>query len=832
MTTQSSFLLKNYQAPELTIKHNIITFDIFDDHVIVDAQLYYESSSTTLFLHGEDLELLNLKVNQKEISLNQYERHDNGLTLQNQPLSGVIHQRVKIYPHLNTTLSGLYTSGQMLCTQCEAEGFRRIMFYPDRPDVLATFHITLNADKKRYPILLSNGNYVGADTRDDRHQVQWHDPFPKPSYLFALVAGDLALTQDHFITKSGRYVDLKIYTDKYEKDRTAFAIEALKKSMKWDEDTYGLEYDLGVYHIVATHDFNMGAMENKSLNIFNAKYVLGDLHTATDEDYQNILAVVGHEYFHNYTGNRVTLRDWFQLSLKEGLTVFREQQFMADVTHSPMSRIDDVMQLLAVQFPEDRSPLAHPVRPVEYHAIDNFYTATVYEKGAEIIRMLSALIGQEHYYKAVQRYLTEFDGKAATIEDWLRIMSETSGISLEHFSYWYDYPHPPVVNVEIKEDTIEISQEHPLGYVFFIPLSIAFWNDQECLEQPSVIAFDKKHLSLKRINKALPTFNHQFAAPIEMRIHYNPEERTTLILAESDSVTCWLLMQDHWKYLLIDQKGHLYKKDKQLFTAIFKSDKKSHGLKAALLTPPSFDTLLLTVDNLDPLAYQDAIERIVRILAQDFYIDCTEILNLIDQKDFSPQAIELRRLQKVCLRFIATVEPQAEIFSSFLNEQMMSTKIAMILAQIQSPHAHNQAKEFLDQFYEAHHDNPLLVSQWLRLTSLDAVIIDDALPAQQHKAFDLKNPNKVYALVGGFCSSNLKGFHAISGTGYEWWKLIVTQIDSINPQVAAKIAKIPKQWRRWERSYRERFELVLKSLTSNPSLSANTQEIVQQLLNV
>jgi aminopeptidase N len=823
-------LLEAYQPPHVLISQVEIFFNIDHDDVFVEAKLYYQSLSTTLFLHGEHLDLLSLKINGKDLDKESYAVTEHGLTLFNQPTSGVLFQKIHLHPQLNTSLSGLYRSGPMLCTQCEAEGFRRIIFYPDRPDVLALFKVTINADKRGYPILLSNGNQVSYHDHGLRHQIEWFDPFPKPAYLFALVAGNLAVTEDFFVTKNAKKVTLKIFTDKTEQQRTLFAMDSLKKSMLWDEDTYGLSYDLNIYHIVATHDFNMGAMENKSLNIFNAKYILGDQYTATDEDYQNILAVVGHEYFHNYTGNRVTLRDWFQLSLKEGLTVFREQQFMQDMNQSPMTRIDEVISLLTHQFPEDSSPLAHPVQPKSYHAIDNFYTATIYNKGAELIRMLSVFIGEKKYYEGVDCYLKKFDGKAATIQDWLETMSQISGQSLTAFAQWYDYAKTPKVDVKLTAHTVELTQFHPEGIVLPIPLSVAFWKNGQCLRSPQIILFNEPSIILERPADSLPTFNHQFIAPIELNIDYTLTERMMLILAEEDGVISWLMMQDYWQELIFNHSDTIAKQDSQFLYDILTHPTKSSGLKAALLSPPSFDLLLLRKAGLDPLRYQYAIKSIMTLWASLFQEDLLLIAKQPTHEDFSPSALESRRLQKVCLSFLAAVNPHLEVFEEVFAHPMLSSKLAVMAALAHSKVGQEQAHHYLNRFYHKYQENQLLMGHWLRLKVLTERIIDGQLMMQHHPIVDLKNPNKVYALVGSFCQGNLEGFHDRAGSGYRWWAHMVCQLDAVNPQVAAKIAQIPKQWQRW--SSATLFYDVLKTLLVKIDLSANTTEIIHQLAHI
>ncbi len=828
----STVFLKDYEKSNIAINNVDSTFYLDEDSVIVEAFLDYESDSKNIFLNGEELELLELKINDDFVDLSLIKKDQHGIFLNLIENKGVIFQRIKLYPSKNYALSGLYRSGQMLCTQCEAEGFRRIMYYPDRPDVQSIFTIKLIADKEKYPILLSNGNLLDSyDLENNLHATIWHDPYRKPSYLFALVAGNLALTEDVYQTAEGRIVQLKIFTDKQEQQRTLFALDALKKSMKWDEDKYGLSYDLDVYHIVATHDFNMGAMENKSLNIFNAKYVLGDEKTATDEDYQNILSVVGHEYFHNYTGNRVTLRDWFQLSLKEGLTVFREQQFAEDMIQSPTSRIQDVIQLLSTQFPEDSSPLAHPVRPHSYQSIDNFYTATIYEKGAELIRMLKLLIGDDAYYKGIRYYLTKFDGKSATIEDWVSSMEVVSGKNLKEFSKWYDTPKTPTVELKIEKNEFILVQHHPDEQLLIIPMMIAVWNEHTCVQGPSLVILSEKETRIPREEKQLLTLNHQFSAPVHLIYPYSLEERRSLMMLENDSVILWMMMQEEWAHYLINLKGIL-SKDDLIFIKKFIDRDFNAGLKSFLLQPPSFEMLLLKFEGLNPLSFSEALKNITAELAVLMKNEFLNILNKNVAHDYQADSINQRRLQKIAIYYLSSLTDHHLELLKYLEHPMMTLNQGALHSLALNDQRGGVFDEYQRRFIERYRDEPLLISQWLRSQSVScfATLQNDSLALEKNPLFDIKNPNKVYALFLAFAQFNLREFHRIDGVGYDWWILKILELDKINPQVTARLAKIPRMWRKWDKDSSQRFEEKVKNNLMNKNLSENTREIIEQLM--
>ena len=555
-----------------------------DETGVMACMLVRRKGSGDMVLDGEMLELVSVSIDGTRIHEPAYTLTDTSLTLHDVPDTFTLITDVKIAPAHNTALSGLYMSGGRFCTQCEAVGFRRITFYPDRPDVMSKFKVELEADKATYPILLSNGTPVESRDLDDGHHIAvWDDPHPKPAYLFALCAGDYDVYRDTFTTMSGKEIDLAIHVDKGDADRAAWAMDSLKRSMKWDEDVYGREYDLGVFNIVAVRDFNFGAMENKGLNIFNSAYVLADEDTATDADFEAIESIVAHEYFHNWTGNRITCRDWFQLCLKEGLTVFRDQEFSADMRSRPVQRIKDVIRLRARQFPEDAGPLAHPVRPASYGAIDNLYTATVYEKGAELIRMLKTLIGDEAFYKGMSLYFDRHDGEAVTIEDFYACFQEVSDLDLSQFLNWYAQPGTP--DVQIKEDwdadsnrfTVNISQHNPVTpgnntpVPLPLPISIAQIDEDGSISRERTIVLNSAETEFTHDDVSARPFlsaNRTFSAPIRVQRNLSKSDQLKLASLETDPFNKWDGFQSLFKAALIASTYESAEIDTDLIDAV------------------------------------------------------------------------------------------------------------------------------------------------------------------------------------------------------------------------------------------------------------------------
>ena len=618
MTTKTVYL-KDYQAPAFKVASIQLCFELYDDHTVVHNLMHLtRQQQGALVLNGEQIELISLHLDEKPLSADEFHLDDHQLSLDPEAETFKLAIVTRIYPQKNTELSGLYVSNQLFCTQCEAEGFRRITYFPDRPDVLSVFSTKIIADKNRYPVLLSNGNLQDSGLMDNgRHWVEWHDPFPKPCYLFALVAGDLACVEDEFITALHTKVALRLYVEPGHEDLCAHALSSLKQAMRWDEERYGRVYDLSVLMIVAVSDFNMGAMENKGLNIFNSKYILARPDTATDEDYMHIESVVGHEYFHNWTGNRVTCRDWFQLSLKEGLTVFRDQEFSRDMNSRDVNRIIDVKYLRAHQFPEDSGTMVHPVRPESYQEISNFYTATIYSKGAELIRMQYTLLGQEAFRLGMDLYFERHDGKAVTIDDFVTAMSDASRINLTQFKRWYSQAGTPVVQVKSSYNADRLSltfkQSSPVNAVtphpqpLHIPVKLALFSlDGKKLDQwPSLIELQEEEttIEIKGLSeKPLISLFREFSAPIKLETDVGVDNQIGLLRHETDGFAKW----DAAEGLMRDQIIRGYQGLNTDASTIFEVLRElltdqdiDPALRAELLTPPNFDDLASDIHELE-----------------------------------------------------------------------------------------------------------------------------------------------------------------------------------------------------------------------------------------
>ncbi|MDP6963910.1 MAG: aminopeptidase N, partial [Planctomycetota bacterium] len=735
---------------------------------------------------------------------------------------------VKIEPHLNTQLSGLYKSGSMFCTQCEALGFRRITYYLDRPDVMTTFKVRLSADKQKYPILLSNGNKIAeGDTDGGRHYAEWHDPHPKPSYLFALVAGDLGVLKDEFVTCSGKRVDLYVYSEHENADKLGYAMQSLIESMKWDEEVYGFEYDLEIYNIVAVGDFNMGAMENKSLNVFNTAYVLASPDTATDSDYEGIEGVIGHEYFHNYTGNRITCRDWFQLTLKEGLTVFRDQQFSADMGDAGLKRIDDVNVLRSVQFREDMGPMAHPIRPDSYVAMDNFYTSTVYNKGAEVIRMMHTLVGGDGFRRGSDLYFERFDGQAVTCDDFRNAIADANNRDLSQFELWYSQAGTPRVTVVANYDsaaqrlTLQCTQscapspgqdkKHP----YHIPLLTAVFDkngNELAAERVLELTSEQQDFVFEDISsEPVVSVLRQFSAPVNIDFEQSDDDLQVLMSHDSDSFNRWEAGQRFATraiFALMDQlaNGESPQPNQQFIAAMLRvaSDANlSPGLKSYILALPNHAALSGQLEVVDPQLLHSARKLMRQAIADALQptLD-TLYLELASDEEYqpSPQQIGRRRLRNVCLAYLsiaANTDGAQLCRAQYDAANNMTDSIAAVscLANLDAP----QRQEVLSDFYEKWQHQDLVVDKWLAVQA--ASDSDDTLARvitlKGHSSFDLKNPNKVRSLIRTF-AANPVHFHAADGEGYRFVADCVLELDALNPQIAARIAGAFSQWHRYE----------------------------------
>jgi len=884
VTTPKTTYLKDYQPFPFDLKDCELDIELYPEETIVNTKLHFVSKNqnlvkapASLILFGEGLSLQHIQVNGLMLQEKEYELEPNKLIIQVVPEEFILEIKHTINPAANTELSGLYFNKGLFCTQCEAEGFRRITYFPDRPDVLTHFTTTLHADKLQYPVLLSNGNLVAKGDEGTRHWVQWVDPFKKPSYLFAMVAGDLIAVEDHYLTQSKRLVSLKLYVERENLEKTAFALQALKKAFLWDEQKYGREYDLDIYMIVAVNDFNMGAMENKGLNIFNAKYILASKETATDIDYQNIDAVVGHEYFHNWSGNRVTCRDWFQLSLKEGLTVFREQQFSQDIAESEVLLIDNVRLLKSRQFAEDASPLAHSVRPDSYIEINNFYTVTIYEKGAELIRMLHTLLGPEKFRKAMDLYFERHDGQAATTDDFIAAMEAVSNRSLTQFTLWYTQAGTPQVTVTEHYDIN--TQEYTLTFTqtcpdtpqqtnkkpMHIPILMGLLTNKgevqklqlkggnsdrenvmysentillELSEQTHSYTFEKVQ------EEPIPSILRKFSAPIKLNIPLDNKRLSLLLAHDTDAFNRFdavSRLMEAWILQLYTDKLHKVQGDAantlliEALRIVINNASHDYAMSAELLTFPSLEYLLDLIDEVEVDILYAAYELAIKTCAIHLHIELQNsyhALQVDKHYEYNSKAIGQRRFKNLCLYYLQYADKLkgTELsYQQFITQKNMTDKFSAlsVLASIDC----GERVQALHSFYEQFQLDALVVCKWLGVQASSRATDTFAVVKEliNHPAFDRRNPNKVYALLGGF-GANVPHFHRNDGAGYMFLKEQVLLQDKINPQVAARIFQPFVKWRRVNIQRQVLLKKVLEEMKSLPSLSNDLYELISKTL--
>ena len=846
--TPKIIVLKDYTPSAFLIDSVDLDVAIFEEHTQVTAVLAVRrnpgvaSAQAPLVLDGADLALESIALDGRRLDKGEYLLDAEHLTIGNVPSSFTLETVVRIRPQDNTTLMGFYASQDGYFTQCEAEGFRSITFFIDRPDVMARYTTTLQADLERFPILLANGNLVASGTSPGpgrRHWAKWEDPFPKPSYLFAMVAAKLDLLEDTFVTRSGKTARLAIYVEPGKLDQAGFAMESLKKAMHWDEQVFGLELDLDQYMIVAVGDFNMGAMENKGLNIFNTKYVLARPDTATDLDYQGIDRVVGHEYFHNWTGNRVTCRDWFQLSLKEGLTVFRDQEFGADLYSRPVQRIREVRNLRARQFPEDASPMAHPVRPQSYMEISNFYTSTVYEKGAEVVRMIHTLIGASDFRKGMDLYFERHDGQAVTTEDFCQAMMDASGVDLTQFKRWYDQAGTPTVTVTDAYDaaahryTLTVRQscpptpDQPTKLPFHIPLVIGLVGPEGrdfplqlegesaahgATRVLSVVAAEQHFVFVNLPAKPVPSLARNFSAPINLTYEYDDASLAHLMAHDSDPFNRWEAGQRLATNLILEgvatlRSGGQFTVPQSFIDAVARvlaQAPSDPAFAAEALTLPQESFLAEQMAVADPDAIHAIRTQLLRNVAERLYEQLRDTYHGCKTTGaYSPDAASagkraLRNLALAYLMETQTQEARALVAAHFKAADNMTDSSAAlaILADFECP----ERMQALESFYHRWQHEPLVVDKWLRVQALSRLPDTLARVAQllAHPAFSIKNPNKVYALIGGFGQGNHLRFHAADGSGYAFLADQVIALDKLNPQVAARMARGFDRWKKFD----------------------------------
>jgi len=871
---------KDYTAPDFLIDHVDLRFHIGDGATVVQSALSVRRNpqrppASPLRLDGEHLELERVALDGRELGPGEYSVDEQGLDLGTVPDSCLVEIRNRIHPESNTALEGLYQSGEMLCTQCEAEGFRRITYFLDRPDVMTSYRTTIEADQARYPVLLCNGNRVdGGDAGEGRHWVCWDDPHPKPSYLFALVAGDLACVEDEHRTASGRAVSLQLYVDPGNEHKCAHALAALRQAMAWDERVYGLEYDLDVYMIVAASAFNMGAMENKGLNLFNDKYILADPATSTDQDFDHVRDVVAHEYFHNWTGNRVTLRDWFQLSLKESLTVFREQSFSADMGSPATKRIHQARFLRSVQFPEDSGPMAHPVRPESYIEMNNFYTMTIYQKGAEVIRMIHTLLGDEAFRKGVRRYLEKFDGQAVTIEDFVATLESSSGADLGQFRLWYSQAGTPELTVTDEYDetqrryTLHVSQQCPPTpgqsdkAPMHIPLKMGLLDAQGRslplrLESGGEQSGKAPSTRLVHVRRATETFHfvdvasrpvpsllRDFSAPIKLHYPFTGAQLRLIVQHDEDAFARWEASQQRLLDALLElarrhAEGQPFTLDEDvvgMVRGVLGDRDTDAALLAEMLTLPGEVYLGEQMERIDVDAVVASHGWLKRALAEALFTELQlryESLAPTGPYRFDSAEVARRRLRNVCLSYLCA--PDGPTGVSLARRQFeaadnMTDTIAAMSAVNDS--VRGERDELFAAFYERWNHEHLVIDKWLALQA--SARRDDTLQRvrelMDHEAFDLRNPNRVRALIGAFCAANMAGFHRADGTGYRFVADQVLVLDRINAQVAGRLLSTLTRWRRYaaprDRLMREQVERIRDA----GNLSRDVYEQVTQSL--
>ncbi|KTD64752.1 aminopeptidase N [Legionella spiritensis] len=852
--------LKDYQPPVFAVESVALNFDLFDDHALIENRMVVTRlNNGPLHLYGDELELIQLSVDDRLLTEKEYRFEGSDLIVDHCPDQAALKIVTRIRPQDNSQLSGLYRSNHLFCTQCEAQGFRRITFFPDRPDVLTTYTTRISADKQKYPVLLSNGNLIeSGESSEGRHWVVWQDPFKKPSYLFALVAGHLRCVEDTFTTCSGRTVALRIYVEPGNEDKCGHAMASLKKAMRWDEEEFGREYDLDIFMIVAVSDFNMGAMENKGLNIFNSKYILARPDTATDQDFAAIEGVVGHEYFHNWTGNRVTCRDWFQLSLKEGLTVFRDQEFSRDMNSRDVSRIDDVRILRTAQFPEDAGSMAHPVRPESYQEINNFYTATVYNKGAEVIRMQHTLLGKAGFRRGMDLYFERHDGQAVTINDFVAAMEDANEVDLTQFKYWYSQAGTPEVTVETdyQKDclTLILSQHCPSTpesvdkKPFHIPVKIALFDQQghelpierdvlELKEQRQTFVFtgikQKPYVSLLR----------DFSAPVKLKRKTGQNELLALLRFESNGFAKWDIAQT----LAIDtMTAQLQAKGEKAIPEalldachhILLDTTLDNALRAELLTPPGFEDVTAFMTDIDVEAVEAVRDQYRVALGDRLFASFADIYQSLwtqEKHTMDAHAYGQRKLRNICLSYMMKAREQDTLDicrHQFDHARTMTDQMAgfALLNNCSSPQERQQAVE---RFYRQWQKDELVLDKWFAVQASSEApdTLQRVVALLKHPAFSLRNPNKVRALIGAFCMNNPRHFHDKDGRGYEFLASRLLELDTLNPQVAARLATPFTRWRRFDSLRQGLMKAQLERLAAL-ELSRDLGEIVSKSLKV
>ncbi len=862
--TPKTIYLKEYTEPDYWIDKVDLRFELAPNDTKVSAELTLRrhenaNANTPLVLNGEQLRLQSVAINQQMLNENDYEVNDETLTLYPNAEQFTVTTEVLIDPVNNTSLEGLYQSSGNFCTQCEAEGFRKITYYLDRPDVMAIFTTTIIADKEKYPVLLSNGNPIeSGETDNGQHWLRWNDPFKKPCYLFALVAGNLECVEDTFTTMSEREIKLQIFVEAHNVDKCTHAMRSLKNAMRWDEEKYGREYDLDIYMIVAVDDFNMGAMENKGLNVFNSKYVLAKAETATDIDFVGIEGVIGHEYFHNWSGNRVTCRDWFQLTLKEGLTVFRDQQFTADMNSATVKRIDDVNVLRSRQFAEDSGPMAHPIQPDSYVEINNFYTVTVYNKGAEVIRMIHTLLGEDGFRRGMDLYFERHDGEAATTEDFITSMEAATAIDLTQFRRWYHQAGTPELSIDSDYDadnkifTLHAKQSSAIASnsPFHIPLAVCLLD-----ENGAEIAGSNKVLSLTQAEESFSFENvpanavmsvlRNYSAPVKLNVSLNNEQLAFLMAHDTDEFNRWNSAQQLSSSLMLqlidDVKQskplQLPESFLQAYKAVLNNTKLDKALAARILSLPSDEYLSSLMDVIEVDALRQVRLFCKQTLAAALQKDFEKIYASCQSSEYAltADAMGQRSLKNLCLSYLMTLETKASInlaVTQYHQANNMTDQMAALRSIVHSEC--DERSVLLQDFYQQWQDDALVIDKWfsVQATADLADTLDNIEQLQQHKDFDLSVPNRVRSLIGAFSQANMAVFHHASGRGYQILADCVLSLNETNPQIAARLALPLIQWQRFDTERQALMKQQLQRIAEHARLAKDVYEIVNRGLSV
>ena len=870
----------DYRPPDYRIETVDLEFDLAPAATRVKATLELRAAhdraggAKPLVLDGDELKLISVSLDGKALGAADYALDEKSLTIPRPPEAFTLAIETELAPDANTKLSGLYRSSGVYCTQCEAEGFRRITYFLDRPDAMAVYRTTIRADRAACPVLLSNGNLVEqGDLGGGRHFAVWHDPFPKPSYLFALVAGDLACREDTFRTRSGRDVKLRIFVEHGKVPRTAYAMDALKRAMRWDEERFGLEYDLDLFNIVAVSDFNMGAMENKSLNVFNDKYILADPETATDMDYAGIETVVAHEYFHNWTGDRITCRDWFQLSLKEGLTVFRDQEFSSDMRSRPVERIGVVRGLRAAQFPEDAGPLAHPVRPDSYIEINNFYTATVYQKGSEVIRMMHTILGEEGFQKGMRLYVERHDGEAATCDQFVAAMEDANGADLGQFKLWYGQAGTPELEIAGRYDAragaydLDVAQRvpatpgQPEKQPMHIPLAVGLIDAQGRgiplrLDGEAGPAAETRVLPVKAARQTFRfanvpepralSVNRGFSAPVNVKLAQSGAERAFLMARDPDAFARWEAGQQYATDLLLAQvaaraRGEAMRFDPAFVEAvgdILRDETLEKAFAAEAVALPSSLYLAERMATVDVEGIHAAREALRRRVATSLKPDLLRAYEANrEQGPYSPDAgpAGRRALKNAALAYLAALAEsdaaeRRRLAAQYRGADNMTDRIAALRLLVDIECA--ERREALDDFHARFKGDALVLDKWLALQAMSALpgTLAQLTALLSHPAFSLKKPNKVRALVGTFAASNPLRYHAADGAGYAFHADRILELDPINPQVAARLLAPLGRWQRMDAARQALMKRELGRILEAPKLSRDVYEIASKSL--